>query len=186
MLIRQISTLIALASALCVPVTKGALKLEITLFDNQSFDGNVTGTIDAGASIGAINNAFLYIGVPGDTDWISSNGNISSFLNGGSQTVSIEGGIYTSSANGDSLGLDMDDNLILGDTVDLFFSFDTGGAFNPGNVDSNLFIISAGYDNASPFPDAASQVGAIPEPSTYALLMGGGIFGVLIWSRRSR
>lgn len=182
--IKRLTTTTALIFALSGSASYAALQLQITHFDNLSFDGNVTGTIDAGASIGAINNAFLYIGVPGDTDWISINGNIDTFQNNGGQTVNIEGGIYTSSVNGDSIGLDMDDNLMQNDIVNLSFSFSTGGAFTPANVDSNLFIISAGYDNSAPFPDAASQVGAIPEPGAYASLMGLAILGTLILRRR--
>lgn len=155
--------------------------------DTLSF--HLTGTIDPGANIGATDNSVFYIGAPGNADWVLLNSTIAGTVNQGSghRLIDTTSGGYITFTLGDYATLSTADfqPWQVGDSVDALVTI-SGGTLDAGAIDPAQIIVAAGFDELDVFPDSANTVGgyAIPEPATYAGLLGLGALGLVVWKRR--
>jgi len=148
--------------------------------DTISFD--ITGSIPAGANIGGTNSNTLFIGDPGDDDWITSNGTDESITNNNASTVQADAAFYVSFGNGNHIAVQRVGNWAPGDQIDASISI-TGGTIVAANLNPSNLIVAAGLNSISIFPDVSTQV-SVPEPSTYAALAGALALGLVAWRRR--
>ncbi len=150
--------------------------------NTMSFD--LTGSIDAGANVGPSSQGNLYIGVPNVSGWVLSSGDvlggeINIVNNGGGDLKTTSGGYSpTGSQNlGDFIYLSKNSGLWApGDSVNASITITgTGSQLNLGNLNEYQMIVSAGKSSglgSANGPNVTYQVGqAIPEPSTYALVL---------------
>lgn len=158
--------------------------------DTLSFD--LSGTIDAGASVGTNNSFVLYIGVPNDTDWVTSVGAIQTIINhgGGARDLRTDFGGYFEIAGGDYARVETSDGLAwaIGDSVNASVQF-SGGSLIAANVNSADLIVTAGFNSLTTFPDPTAQVGSaattVPEPGSL-MLFGLGTLGLGVLARRKK
>lgn len=147
-----------------------------------SFD--IAGTIDA---VGANNPDSFFIGEPGNTSWILSTGTPihGTWTSTGGTHASTSGAINNLGANGQYVYSWGGPSMVVSDTVQASFLV-TGASFDPDAVDLSQWIVTVGYDNAPPLPDAGLVTGYVdvaPEPTSFvALCMG----MVLVGARRRR
>lgn len=138
------------------------------------------------------NTSILYIGVPGDGDWINSKTVALGSTSGTIDSAPILGWeAQTWDSGGDNIqfstsGIDFTN----GGTASVSASI--SGDFTPANLNPENLIISWGFNSGSaPFPDSNTQVGyysvtAVPEPSTYAFISMGVLVVGLIVRRRPK
>lgn len=193
MLFLNRKSILLLLAASCLLLFTGRASAQV-LITNWSIDGNtlefdITGTIQVGADIGGSSSHVIFIGAPGNNAWVTSNST--------SGTVTVNSGItlepsqasYQTFNNGDYIRLSKDlANLAVGDHVDAHVSI-TGGSLNPAGITLADIIVTAGFDGNNPFPDATNQIGqysAVPEPASWATLLGVGIFAATLARRRRR
>jgi hypothetical protein len=156
---------------------------------NWNITGNivtfdVSGTIALSSTIGSSAPINLYIGVPGDTDWVAVSGTGITITHHGGETVASAG--YSDFATGDYIYLQRAFNWTVGNSIDSSIMI-SGGTLIGANINPADLIISAGYNSTAVFPDTATQVGAfgaVPEPASYAAL--GGLFALGAAARRRR
>lgn len=155
--------------------------------DTISFD--IQGTIDAGATIGTIDSHQLYIGSPGDNDWITGGANSMTISNnaGAIRDLHTGWGQYMPYAFGDHVivAAGAFESFAIGDVIDASVSI-TGGTVVGANVDVNSIIVTAGYNSANPFPDVGTQIGSVvPEPKHAAMLSGVLVLSFVVLRRRA-
>lgn len=80
--------------SLLVPA-KGALVITNFQIAGEIITFDIAGSIDAGANIGPNNPFRLYVGVPGDTDWVNVSSAIGSVTNNAGATVDLDERRYT-------------------------------------------------------------------------------------------
>lgn len=146
-----------------------------------SFD--IAGTIDA---VGANSPDSFFIGEPGNTSWIVSTGAPvhGVWTSTGGTHASTNGAVNNLGTNGQYMYTWGGPAMVVGDTVQASFSL-TGGSFDPGVVDFSQWIVTAGYDNAPPLPDAGLATGYVdvaPEPTSFAVMC----LGMILVSARGR
>jgi len=136
--------------------------------DVLTFD--LSGTIDAGVTIGGTANSILYIGVPGDGDWVGGNGttrNISNNSGAGIRDIRTNSGGYFTSGGANFAQVQTADTAAwqIGDEVSASIQF-SGGSLTSGNIVTSQIIVAAGFTTSTDRPEAAHQVGAavVPEP----------------------
>lgn len=166
------------------------------VISNWNITGNtltydITDTIDVGANIGSISPNRLFIGVPGDTDWVIANGVVSSVVNNPGHTRIVKTPRYLNSVTvelSDYTWLDTADfqPYAAGDVLNASVTA-VGGTLIGANIVREDIIVAAGRStsvSAGPAPQVAHFAGAyIPEPASVVLLGLGG-FGLML--RRSR
>jgi len=192
MITKSIAILVATAG--CTSMLNAALSAEVTQFNQNQLSMSITGSIDAGATIGGSDGNALFMGSPSlDLGWIQQSGSIgSSTSNGGGQTINLTSASYENTADGDFIRIFGDDVFAIGDIVNALVSFSTGTSdpFIPGNVTVDDMIISAGSEsNFASLPDIRTQVGTatlVPEPSHYSALAGLVIAAAIIYTRRRK
>ncbi len=165
----------------------GVLSLNIEVFDDTTFLGQISGTIDPDANIGTEFSNVLYLWSPQGTDWVIA-GVPDNPLPVNDSGVTNQATTVSSSRNPDNseyISFFTEYTIAAGQVFSFSFEVLGGGAvFNPENVDASSFILSAGYNSGDPFPDPNTQVGGVvPEPATYAVLIGVGAFAVAGWRR---
>lgn len=186
-LLNRLSALVVLGSF----SSQANAALSITSWDitGSTLTFDISGQIDAGAPIGSLNAGALYIGVPGDNDWISSNSTSRTVTNHAGATRAIGNfPTYTNNPTSDYVSLSSSNFLAWqeGDTVNATITL-TGGGINAANINTANIIVTAGTNSFTSLPDPTATVGGFapaPEPSSSALL-GIGALG-LILSRRRR
>ena len=172
---------LVLVCCLCsIPSASGALVINswsITGGNTLSFD--ISGTIDAGSHIGSQNATVIYIGVPGDTDWVTDGTNVttpgSSLTQNSGRAVSNNLLFLTNdNASGDHVQLWTADfgNWAIGDSIDLSVTLVDDQPIVAANVNPNDLIVNIGNEPGT-FLVAAQSVGgftAVPEPGSFAFL----------------
>ncbi len=150
----------------------------------------ISGTLDAPfPSDPNFGSESIYIGVPGDIDWITG-GHTGSF--GPSPLVDgITPDILTST-DGDANNGD----YIRIATSGSPFDFTDGGSISltgsvtaavvPANLDPSQLIVTWGFSTLPTVIDAANQIGTsvVPEPSSVILVLVMGAASCLVWFRR--
>lgn len=138
------------------------------------------GEIDNGVTLGPASQFQLYIGVPGDDDWITANTFTETIVNNGSPSALLNTtgpGLSNDSTRGDNLQVQLvgapTSGFMIGDTIDASVTF--LGSYIPANLAIEDLIVSVGTDGTinSTLPDVNYQIGsAVPEVSSYGLITG--------------
>jgi len=184
--------LLAVALFVCLLTTQGtqaALVISSIEFgDPDPTDSSIAtsltfdleGTIE-GEAVGENSRETLFIGALVDGDWFNGDLFENGFANGSWTQASDpfqEGtiiptslGVNQHSTAGDYATIVFQEHTLAGgDAIDGTFSV-TGGSFNPGNTTTSDWLVSAGWNNFS-FPDSDTVTGAaVPEPTSFALLL---------------
>ena len=184
----SISLLSILVSSYCF----AALDLYNFAIDdlNGTVSFDIIGTIEASDPIGTTDPDTIYIGSPGDTDWITGAGINRTISNDGSATRDIRttAGLYQTYAFGDYIELRSDDftTFLVGDSINASVSIN-GGTLIGANLDFNSVIVTIGYDNGIPFPDDSVGIGGVvPEPKQTSILLGLAALGTTALTRSRR
>ncbi len=194
MKIRPVFTLIAVTALIAIPrFASGQISIESWSLSSTEATFTISGSTSVGFEPDFLPTA-IYIGAPGDNDWIlsslsNSSGSASGSINGYDASAASWGS-YDDTA-GDYLFFT---NSSLGE-----YDFSSGGSINlvatvegnfaPSNLNQEDLIISWGLNSNTVLPDVATQIGsfsAVPEPSTYAALFGVFALGFTAWRRRTR
>lgn len=173
---------------LCLPVTMthASLILTVNSFTTDLFDFTVSGTIDVSATIGGTSDSSLYIGDPGNTNWVLTNSVSPTLVENGTPDNTATGGTTSVFGSGNFIRIDFGSSLATGQSIDFDATFSSSNAFAPAQVDIADIILTAGYDTTTTFPDATTQVGdAIPEPTTMVTVLFG-VVGLAIWKKRTQ
>jgi|GEM_PF-2813693 len=168
----------------------------------------ISGSISAaeGAALAPTSSlSSIFIGVPGDTDWITGNSDITliddmtaqplfpamnvdgiTLLTAGTTSgePSIAGDSILIIANNPFSSTDAPD---FSDGGSINLTLTIPGTFTPANVDPSQLLVGWGaIDQSLPFPNAGTIIGdsAVPEPSTAALLLGVAAIGFATLRRR--
>ncbi|GAB5559544.1 MAG: hypothetical protein SynsKO_11910 [Synoicihabitans sp.] len=162
--------------------------------DGTSLSFNLSGNATFGSTPSSPN--LIFIGVPGDKDWITST------VAGSSEDITASGtadmvalgstrDITTNDGVGDYLSFSFNTpNFTDGGAVSLNFSYSGAAVFAPGNLNENDLIVTWGFNTfADPWPDASTKIGefsagAVPEPSSFAVLAGLAALGFCVSRRR--
>lgn len=158
------------------------------MINTTSLEFDLSGTVAPAGFTPPAGVTDLYIGDPGNADWIGQSATATS-VSGSAAGLSLSSGSLTSFADGDYIRLDFGSALdfTTGQSVNLSVSFDDANVLlNTANIDVNDLIVTWGFNSSDtdPFPDSTYQIGAVPEPGSFALLMGLGTLGFLAARRR--
>ncbi|WOO43313.1 PEP-CTERM sorting domain-containing protein [Rubellicoccus peritrichatus] len=180
----RITLLFTFCTVFTSSLAKAAITASFSQFDNTAIVFTLKGDIPVGANIGAGAPNVLFIGVPGDTDWVASQGTDDTTTNMGSPSRLASSSAYNPNDAGDFIQVVYDANFSVGDTVDTMVTLN-GNNIIPANVDPNSMIVSAGFDSLAVIPDPTTDVGnAIPEPATYAAVLAMIALGVIGFRHR--
>ncbi len=139
-----------------------------------SLSFNLSGSATLG-SAPAVAATALFIGSPGDPDWIT--GDDSGTLSGTADSITTGANLITNYSDGGFIDLGFASSLDFtdGGTVSVNFSYTGSSIFVPGNLNENDLIVTWGYNSSDTLPDVSTQIGsfsAVPETSTFASLAG--------------
>ena len=180
--------LTSLSLAIIPVTTQGAITATLNSISSDSLSISLNGTID---QVNTLVPNFLFIGVPGDGDWIAtftSDVNVD-FTPLGSNTLAVPTtATSTESDTADAIFLDFETNFSVGDTINGDFTFSFIGSTDflfPASVDfNNGGVVSAGVSSASDFPLLSDSTGVfVPEPSSSLLALVTS-FGLMIRRKR--
>lgn len=165
-----------------------------------SFD--ISGQFESSVTFGGNGDNSLYIGDPGNTAWVTASGSTGTLTNSGSGSADFETSGFGYQANSGSPG-DGDYIYIAKSGYNSWSKSDSvggtvtisGGTLNGSAIDPENLIVTVGFyyssgESYNDFPNIEHQVGygvasAVPEPSSYAAIVGGLALG-LVGSRRRR
>ncbi|MCP5533947.1 MAG: PEP-CTERM sorting domain-containing protein [Akkermansiaceae bacterium] len=182
---------LALAATL---ITLGSLAggagaaVTITQFDvtTNSITVSITGDL-SGITPGSTDPDRLYIGVPGDNDWILFQGTATvgsiQASNAGASTSHLAGSY---GSGGDFIRIGWATPLTQSDSFSGQFTITaSNGAFVPANLNPADLVVTWSFNSATIMPDVSTLAGgsAVPEPSS-ALFVGLAALGLTARRRR--
>ncbi|MGJ3244256.1 MAG: PEP-CTERM sorting domain-containing protein [Opitutales bacterium] len=155
----------------------------------------LSGTVPSGITEPAQDFGLIYIGVPGDNDWIDQSIGVSTGSKSFDGTIdgwNVSDVLAVTSSSADYVAFSSGQH----------FDFTDGGSasatllisannpvFHPENVVMEDLIATWGFSGSLPFPNSTTQIGAfsaVPEPSTYGAIAGGLMFLGTVYLRSRR
>ena len=185
-----------LAVALAASITAQAqIAIDTWTVTSDRVTFSITGDFGPTGFTPIVDANSVYIGAPGSKGWFlggSINGYVGAQINGNNAIAGIHGGPSSDFILLGGFGPDFD--LVNGGSIHLVGSFvGADGAFDASKVNAADVIVSWGGPTSFSGPDTSFQIGlnappasAVPEPSTYASILGLAVIGLAATRRRAR